>query len=178
MASGFGLYQSLDGGKEWKEVPLPFKIGFMAGLWGTEDGSVIFCAGDTFDGTKALVISSRDRGLTWEAREIEGTQSIYTLWGTSASNVYAGGVKIYHYDGHSWQKMLMDAGIPGAEGGRESFFCYSISGAADGSMVYAGCSGGRIYVHEPSSPHSSGENGRRQKSKPCHLRCSRDILSR
>jgi len=144
LAAGAGMYRSTNRGRDWSEILPSPSTDTLTALWGTPDGKVIYCTTD-----RANILRSMDLGSTWE-NVFEGEQS-YTsaLWGTSENDVYAGGERIYHYDGKSWTKMFIDMGPPGAESTRDTFFCADISGTPDGKQVYAACYGGRVYIHEP-----------------------------
>ncbi|MGQ0704102.1 MAG: Ig-like domain-containing protein, partial [Gemmatimonadales bacterium] len=58
-------------------------------------------------GTGSTILRTDDGGVTWSKMAVADSADLVSVWGTSASNVYAVGSEgtILHYDGTSWNRM-------------------------------------------------------------------------
>lgn len=112
----------------------------LFGVWGPAAGSPLYAVGD--GGT---LLTSTDGGLNWTKSTL-GSGPLYSVWGTSPSDVYVVGQEIHHYDGTSWTRMTTQN-----EGTivTDKFMSVGITGSPDHTRIYAVGLGGRVYVHEP-----------------------------
>jgi photosystem II stability/assembly factor-like uncharacterized protein len=68
----------------------------LLAVWGTADGSDVWVVG------YGLILHSTDHGAHWSPTTVSGV-GFLTVWGTSATDVYAaGGANLYHFDGSKW----------------------------------------------------------------------------
>ncbi len=91
---GYGTILHYDG-SNWTEMTSGTSK-YLSGVWGSSENDVFAVGGD---GT----IFHYD-GSNW-AEMTSVTSSLWDIWGTSATNVFAVGGAIHHYDGREWTEM-------------------------------------------------------------------------
>lgn len=92
-------------GVEWKEVTLPaFGSLTLSGVWASSPADV-FVVGQGRD----RVVLHFD-GHTWSRMVVPAINDLQKVWGASASDVYAVGNGILHYNGRTWSKVANQAG--------------------------------------------------------------------
>jgi hypothetical protein len=150
FAAGYGYGPELQGwpsiwrydGADWTEAELPVETGFAGAIWGASANHVIAAVGTTDWSTVFL----RFDGASWApmaAQLPDGLESaFYGLWGSSAADVYAVGVRLdvdhlvgsmAHFDGESWS--LVDTpggGVPNSVWGLDASTVFAVG---EGGMI-------------------------------------------
>jgi len=81
-------------------------------MWGTS-ATDLYAAGGRFESPSQLVMHYD--GTSWSiVREARGQGAAYTVWGSSAGDVFAGQAtpQLLHYDGSSWSPMAVPSAAP------------------------------------------------------------------
>jgi len=118
------LYQSLDGGENWKATGLKDLV-INSLLIDPEDPKTIYAGCGNYSGAAIPLFKSIDGGITWKPSYagIPGRPVRYGVWGSSPDDVFflghtgsmvKGGFddrRIMHFDGTIWSEK-MDTGVP------------------------------------------------------------------
>jgi photosystem II stability/assembly factor-like uncharacterized protein len=105
------LWESEDGGMTWVRNSLSAqKVIVNDLLIDPSDPNIMYAGCGYSGGTENPVYKSTDGGATWNAAfsGIPGlARSLYSIWGSSSTDVFAVGSfgRIYHYDGEDWNLM-------------------------------------------------------------------------
>lgn len=87
-------------GSVWSAMDADTLYGFWFGVWGSS-GNDVFAAGRDGDGNGAILHYD---GAAWFRMDVGQVPPLLSIWGTSATDVYAVGVlaTMLHYDGVRW----------------------------------------------------------------------------
>jgi hypothetical protein len=107
---GFGPLYHFDG-NQWTMVPFStvYDFGDIDCIWGS--GRDVFTVGAKWDTGKDSSIIMHYDGSRWVDQNVTNGRSLFTVWGSSAKDVWAGGRAgtLFHFDGTVWSKVPIDA---------------------------------------------------------------------
>jgi hypothetical protein len=86
-------------GSSWSSA-VPTVSRMLVGIWGSSGSFIVAVGGDYVDGTGVvLTYDGKDWSTSWTGAGLSGLVSV---WGTSATNVWAVGDVVLHFDGKRW----------------------------------------------------------------------------
>jgi hypothetical protein len=95
-------------GTDWAQVAtIPDEL---HGVWGLPDGSAFYAVGQDSGNGQGVVY--RGKGATWTKLTVPPGPQLNSVWGLSATNIYAVGSygTVLHYDGTTWHAMYTGTG--------------------------------------------------------------------
>ena len=98
-------------GKAWSPVPLPFtpsrELDDIYGFSSKDVWAVGSEGQNPYDARYDSSYVLHYDGSSWKVVDINGGKLLQSIWGTSSTDIWAGGVNnLFHFDGTSWKKVI------------------------------------------------------------------------